>query len=182
SLEGEPMALDRMSPLDAMFLHVEDGVTHMHIASVLLLAGPPPGYEGCAAVVTGKLSLVPRYRQVVRFVPLQLGRPVWADDPHFNLASHVRHTALPPPGDEGDLRRLVGRVMSQQLDRTKPLWELWMVEGLSDGRWALLAKTHHSMVDGVSGTELLTVMFDVAPDAPQPATADWEPAPLPSGL
>jgi diacylglycerol O-acyltransferase len=176
------MALDRMSPLDAMFLHLEDGVSHMHIASVLLLDGPPPSYDEFASMVAGKLSLVPRYRQVVRFVPLQLGRPVWADDPHFNLAYHVRHTALPPPGDEADLRRLVGRVMSQQLDRTKPLWELWMVEGLSDGRWALLAKTHHSMVDGVSGTELLTVMFDVAPDATPPATADWEPAPLPSGV
>ena len=176
------MALDRMSPLDAMFLHLEDGVTHMHIASVLLIDGPPPSYDEFASMVTGKLSLVPRYRQVVRFVPFQLGRPVWVDDPHFNLAYHVRHTALPSPGSEAELRRLVGRVMSQQLDRTKPLWELWMVEGLDDGRWALLSKAHHSMVDGVSGTELLTVLLDVMPDAPTVPADHWQPAPAPSAF
>ena len=176
------MTLDRMSPLDAMFLHLEDGVSHMHIASVLILEGPPPAYDDFAAMVEGKLPLVPRYRQVVRFVPFQLGRPVWVDDPHFNLAYHVRHTALPPPGGEAELARLVGRVMSQQLDRTKPLWELWMVEGLSGDRWALLSKTHHSMVDGVSGTELLTVLLDAAVDAPTPAIEPWMPAHAPSSL
>jgi WS/DGAT/MGAT family acyltransferase len=175
------MALERLSPLDAMFLHIEDGVSHMHIASVLLFDGPPPSYDEFASMVAGRLSLVPRYRQVVRFVPFQLGRPVWGDDPHFNLAYHVRHTALAPPGGDAELRRLIGRVMSQQLDRTKPLWELWIVEGLGDGRWALLSKVHHSLVDGVSGTELLTVMFDVAPDAATAPARDWQPAPAPSG-
>ena len=176
------MTLDRMSPLDAMFLHLEDGVSHMHIASVLILDGPPPAYDDFAAMVEGKLPLVPRYRQVVRFVPFQLGRPVWVDDPHFNLAYHVRHTALPAPGGEDELARLVGRVMSQQLDRTKPLWELWMVEGLRGNRWALLSKTHHSIVDGVSGTELLTVLLDAAVDAPIPASEPWAPAPAPSAV
>src|SRR5271165_6117360 len=112
-----------MSPLDATFLHVEDGVTHMHIASTLLFEGPAPRYEDVLEMISGKLRLVPRYRKVVKFVPLQLGRPVWVDDPHFRLEYHVRHTALPPPGDEENLRRLVGRLMSQQLDRNRPLWE-----------------------------------------------------------
>ncbi len=176
------MTLEHLSPLDAMFLDLEDGVSHMHIASVLILDGPPPPYEEFAAMVEGKLAQVPRYRQVVRTVPLQLGRPVWIDDPHFNLAYHVRHTALPAPGGEEALARLVGRVMSQQLDRSKPLWELWMVEGLSGDRWALLGKTHHSIVDGVSGTELLTVLLDAAVDAPHPPPEPWSPAPAPTAL
>jgi diacylglycerol O-acyltransferase len=171
--------MDTMSPLDASFLHIEDGVSHMHIASVAIFEGPAPAYDEVVAMVRGKLPLVPRYRQVVRFVPFQLGRPVWADDPHFNLEYHIRHTALPPPGTEEDLRRLVGRVMSQQLDRAKPLWELWMVEGLEDGRWAVLSKTHHCMVDGVSGTDLLTVVMDDSPQPSAPVPDDWRPEPAP---
>jgi len=172
---------DRMSPLDASFLHIEDAVSHMHIASVAIFEGPAPAYADVAGMVRSKLALVPRYRQVVRFVPFELGRPVWVDDPHFNLEYHIRHTALPPPGGEGELRRLVGRVMSQQLDRTKPLWEIWMVDGLEDGRWAMLSKTHHCMVDGVSGTDLLSVIMDVTPE-PSPLVADaWEPQAAPSG-
>ena len=176
------MAVDRMSPLDAMFLHIEDAVSHMHIASVLTFEGPPPRYDDFLSMINQKLALVPRYRQVVRFVPFQLGRPVWADDPHFNLEYHVRHTALPTPGGERELRRLVGRVMSQQLDRTKPLWEIWMVDGLGENRWALLAKTHHSMVDGVSGTELLTVVLDTTPNPVAAAPTEWHPASTPSSL
>ena len=176
------MAVDRMSPLDALFLHVEDGVSHMHIASVLMLDGPPPSYDDFVSMLDGRLSRVPRYRQVVQFVPFQLGRPVWVDDPHFNIEYHVRHTALPAPGGEPELKRLVGRVMSQQLDRSKPLWELWMVDGLGDNRWGLLAKTHHSIVDGVSGTELLTVLLDTSPN-PAPHVDDaWRPEPAPSPL
>ena len=137
------MAADRMSPLDATFLHVEDGVSHMHIGAVLLLDKPAPRFDELATMIAGKLHRAPRYRQCVRFVPLQLGRPVWVDDPHFNLEYHLRHTALPAPGDQDALRRLVGRIMSQQLDRARPLWELWAVEGLDDGRWALISKVHH---------------------------------------
>src|SRR5260370_9065085 len=161
------MAVDRMSPLDALFLHVEDGVSHMHIASVLMLHGPPPSYADFVSMLSGRLSRVPRYRQVVQFVPLQLGRPVWVDDPHFNIEYHVRHTALPRPGGEDELRRLVGRVMSQQLDRSRPLWEMWMAEGLEDGRWALLTKAHHCMVDGRSGTDLFTRIMNSAPERPR---------------
>ena len=176
------MSVERLSPLDASFLHVEDGVSHMHIASVALFEGPPPEPRQILDMVRGKLPLIPRYRQVVHFVPLDLGRPVWADDPHFNLEYHVRHTALPLPGSDEQLRNLVGRVMSQQLDRTKPLWELWMVEGLEDGQWALLGKTHHCMVDGVSGTDLLAVLMDVSPDATPAPPDEWNPKPAPSPL
>ena len=176
------MSVDRMSPLDATFLHVEDAVTHMHIGSVLVFDGPAPAYDQLLAAVAGKLPVLPRYRQVVRFVPLQLGRPVWADDEHFNVEYHVRHTALPAPGGEAELRRLVGRVMSQQLDRAKPLWELWMVEGLDEGRWALVSKTHHCMVDGVSGTELVTVLLDMSPETAPPAPEPWLPSTSPSSF
>ena len=152
--------MHRMSPLDASFLHLEDHVTQLHIGSVAIFEGPPPPFDDVLEMVAGKLALVPRYRQVVRFVPLAMGRPVWVDDSHFNLGYHLRRTALPAPGGEEELRILVGRVMSQQLDRAKPLWEMWMVEGLGDGRWALVSKVHHCMVDGVSGTDLLTVILD----------------------
>src|SRR5579862_7562410 len=175
------MSADRLSPLDASFLHIEDDVSHMHIASVALFEGPPPPFADLVAMVAGKLSLVPRYRQVVKFVPLQMGRPVWVDDPHFSIDYHLRHTAIPFPGSEGQLRALVGRVMSQQLDRSKPLWEIWMAEGLGDGRWALLSKTHHALVDGVSGTDLLAVIMDTTPQPSPPVVDDWVPRPAPSG-
>jgi WS/DGAT/MGAT family acyltransferase len=174
--------MDRMSPLDASFLHVENEVNHMHIASVGIFEGPPPAYEAIADMVSSKLHRVPRYRQVVRFVPLDLERPMWVDDPHFNLRYHVRHTGLPSPGTEGQLQSLVGRVMAQQLDRAKPLWEMWIVEGLEDGRWAILSKTHHCMVDGVSATDLLTVVMDESPEPVRDAPPPWEPEPLPSDL
>ncbi len=174
------MSAERLSPLDASFLHVEDDVSHMHIASVAIFEGPPPLFDDVVAMVRGKLPLVPRYRQVVRFVPLDLGRPVWVDDPHFNLNYHVRHTALPAPGGESELRRLVGRVMGQQLDRAKPLWEIWVVQGLEDGHWAMMSKTHHCMVDGVSGTDLLALTLDVSPEGSEPVADDWRPADPPS--
>jgi diacylglycerol O-acyltransferase / wax synthase len=176
------MTPDRLSPLDASFLHVEDHVSHMHIASVAIFEGPPPSFGDIVAMVQAKLDLVPRYRQKVRFVPFELGRPVWVDDPHFNLEYHLRHTALPTPGGETELRKLVGRVMAQQLDRTKPLWEIWVVEGLEDGRWAILAKTHHALVDGVSGTDLLAVIMDLSPDPPHLEPSQWSPRPEPSGV
>jgi diacylglycerol O-acyltransferase len=177
------MSPDRLSPQDASFLHVEDDVSHMHIASVALFEGPVPPFDEVVAMIQAKLDLVPRYRQRVQFVPFDLGRPVWVDDPHFNLDYHLRHTALPSPGGELELRQLVGRVMAQQLDRSKPLWEIWVVEGLEGGRWAMLSKTHHALVDGVSGTDLLTVVMDLSQDAERPVgPAEWIPAPTPSGL
>ena len=167
--------MDRMSPLDASFLHVEDAVSHMHIGSIAVFEGPPPEPGDFARMVAGKLPAVPRYRQKVRFVPLQLARPVWVDDPHFQLGYHLRHTALAAPGRDRELRNLVGRVMSQQLDRHKPLWEMWIVEGLEHDHWALVSKVHHCMVDGVSGTDLLTVVLDAEPEPPQPMPDPWRP-------
>jgi diacylglycerol O-acyltransferase len=175
------MSVDRLSPLDASFLHVEDDVSHMHIAAIGIFEGPVPPFSNIVDMVRGKLPLVPRYRQVVRFVPLDLGRPVWVDDQHFNIDYHIRHTALPAPGGEAELRALVGRVMAQQLDRSKPLWEIWVVEGLDAGQWALLSKTHHALVDGVAGTDLLAVIMDTTPQASKAPADDWRPRPAPSG-
>jgi diacylglycerol O-acyltransferase len=161
---------DRLTALDSSFLHLEDAASHMHVASVTIFEGPPPTYEEFLRHIEARLSLVPRYRQKLRFVPFGQGRPVWVDDPHFNLEYHVRATALPPPGDEEQLKKLASRVFSQQLDRSKPLWEAWLVQGLERGedspsearRFALLSKTHHAVVDGVAGVDLTAVLFDTA--------------------
>ena len=169
--------MQRMSFQDASFLHIESDTSPMHVGGVSIFGGPPPPFADVLAIVDGKLPLVPRYRQVVRFVPLSLARPVWVDDPHFNLGYHVRRTALPKPGGDHELRSLVGRVMSQNLDRAKPLWEMWIVEGLGDGRWGLLSKVHHCMVDGVAGTDLMTVLLDKEPDPERPLPAPWVPEP-----
>ena len=119
--------MQRLSSQDASFLHLEDAVCHMHIGSVAILEGPSPSYDAVARMVRAHLPSVPRYRQRVHFLPLALGRPVWVDDPRFNLGYHLRHSGLPEPGRDRELRNLVGRVMSQQLDRSKPLWEIWMI-------------------------------------------------------
>ncbi|HEY2658053.1 MAG TPA: wax ester/triacylglycerol synthase family O-acyltransferase [Solirubrobacteraceae bacterium] len=170
--------MEFMSPQDASFLHIEGSNTPMHIGGVSIFEGPAPPFERLEEMVAGKLASVPRYRQKVRFVPLAVGRPVWVDDPHFNLGYHLRHSALPAPGTEEVLRRTAARIFAQHLDRRKPLWEIWMIEGVSENRWALLSKVHHCMVDGVSSTDLMTVMFDDSP--PQPPEQAWKPAPEPS--
>ena len=178
---------DRLSALDASFLALERGPVHMHVASCLLFRGAPPRHADLVTAVESRLHLVPRYRQRLASVPLDQGRPVWVDDPHFTASYHVRHAALPPPGGDEELRRLAGRVFSQRLDRTKPLWEIWLVEGLEDDaggeRFALLAKTHHALVDGVSGVDVTAVLFDAErdPAPPAPPEAAWAPRPLPSG-
>ncbi|MEO8690214.1 MAG: wax ester/triacylglycerol synthase family O-acyltransferase [Solirubrobacteraceae bacterium] len=171
-----------MSPLDASFLHVEDDVSHMHIGSVGIFEGPAPDHASVLAAVGAKLPLVPRYRQKVRFLPLALGRPAWVDDPHFNLEYHVRQTALPGPGGDEELRNLVGRVMSQPLDRAKPLWEMWIAEGLDAGRWALISKVHHSMVDGVSGTDLMSILLDGERDPEAQPQVLWHAEPEPGSV
>ena len=172
--------MDVMSVQDAAFLHIEDANNPMHIGSVAVLEGPAPAYGDLVRLIAAKLPLVPRYRQKVRFAPAGIGRPVWVDDPHFQILYHIRHTAVPPPGGRDELRNLAGRVFAQTLDREKPLWELWMVEGLKDGRWAVISKVHHCMVDGVSATDLLTVMFDgLDTPAAAPQSDDWTPEPEP---
>jgi WS/DGAT/MGAT family acyltransferase len=154
----------------------------MHVASVMLFEGPPPAYDEMLEALENRLHLVPRYRQRLAFVPLGQGRPKWVDDPHLNLRYHLRSTALPGPGSEEQLKDLAGRVFSQQLDRDKPLWEIWMVEGLEDDRFAILSKTHHALVDGISGVDIISVLFDTTPDPAAPtAPGDrWLPRPLPS--
>jgi WS/DGAT/MGAT family acyltransferase len=180
---------DRLSALDASFLHLERGSAHMHVASCITFRGAPPSHEEFIAATEGRLHLVPRYRQRLAAVPLEQGRPVWIDDPYFNARYHIRHTALPSPGTEEELKRLAGRVFSQRLDRSKPLWEIWLVEGLRPAdagegpRFAVLAKTHHALVDGISGVDITTVLFDAAPD-PAPVGSPeepWVPRPAPSG-
>ena len=168
-----------MSALDASFLHLEDGVSPMHIGSVAIFEGPAPAQADVLAAIARKLPLVPRYRQRVRSLPLAFGRPVWVDDPHFKLDYHVRRTALPAPGGDQELRNLVGRVMAQQLDRSRPLWEMWIAEGVGEGRWALISKVHHVMVDGVSATDLMSVLLDDDRDAPSVDVQPWEPASAP---
>src|SRR6201986_966548 len=155
----------------------------MHVAGCMVFEGQAPTYAELVEQVSSRLHLVPRYRQRLAFVPFNQGRPVWVDDPHFNIAFHVRHTALPSPGDEAQLKRLAGRGFSQALERSRPLWEIWLVEGLSDDRFALLSKTHHALVDGVSGVDIFTVLFDTSPD-PMPVAPpehDWVPRPVPTG-
>lgn len=176
------MANDRLTGLDSSFLHLEDATSHMHVASVMVFEGPPPPYDELLGAFERRLPLVPRYRQRLAFVPLGQGRPKWVDDPHLNLRYHVRSTALPSPGSEHQLKDLAGRVFSQQLDRDKPLWEVWLVEGLVDDRFAVLSKTHHALVDGVSGVDIVSVLFDTSPEpaAPPDAGDRWLPRPLPS--
>jgi diacylglycerol O-acyltransferase / wax synthase len=173
---------DRLSGLDASFLALEKGGAHMHVGSVLVFDGDPPAYEDVLELIEQRLHLVPRYRQKLAFPPLAQARPVWVDDPHFNVGYHVRHTALPAPGGEAELRRLAGRVFAQQLDRSKPLWEIWLVDRVGEDRFALVCKTHHALVDGISGVDIMAVMFDLEPDPPErdPGPA-WYPRPEPSG-
>src|SRR3954454_22607376 len=168
---------DRLSPLDASFLHLEDASSHMHVACAMVFEGETPGYEAFLEHVERRLGLVPRYRQRLAEVPLAQARPRWVDDERFDVRFHVRHTALPAPGSEYELQVLAGRVFSQQLRRDRPLWELWLVSGLEGGRFAILSKTHHALVDGVSGLDILSVLF--APDSASPAES-WSAQPSPS--
>jgi WS/DGAT/MGAT family acyltransferase len=173
--------MDRLSALDVSFLTNESSSAHMHVGGICIFEGPPPSYEDLAEHISSRLHLVPRFRQKLAFPPVPTGRPFWVDDPAFNLEYHVRHSALPSPGSEDQLRRMAARIFSQQLDRTKPLWELWLVQGLTRKRFAFVTKTHHALVDGVSGVDIATVLFDVKP-VPQAAEADhdWVPSPEPS--
>ena len=173
---------DRLTGLDTSFLHLERDSAHMHVAGCSVFAGQAPAYDELIDAIQSRLHLVPRYRQRLAFVPLNQGRPVWVDDPHLNVRYHVRHTALPKPGGDAQLKRLASRVFSQALDRSRPLWELWLVEGLAGDHFALLSKTHHALVDGVSGVDIATVLFDTSPDPlpVAPPEHDWVARPLPT--
>jgi diacylglycerol O-acyltransferase / wax synthase len=163
---------------------MERAGAHMHVASTMIFEGPAPSHGEFRDHIASRLHLVPRFRQKLRFVPFDQGRPVWVDDPHLNLDYHVRQSALPAPGSEEQLRNLAARIFSQQLDRSKPLWELWLVEGLRDGRFAIVGKSHHALVDGVSGVDITTVLFDLDadPQGSPPLPPPWLARPEPTDL
>jgi len=174
---------DRLSSIDASFLHQEKQASHMHVGALVIFEGPPPPRDELAAHIESRLALVPRYRPRLAFPRFEMGRPFWVDDPSFNLHYHVRHTGLPRPGSDAQLRELVGRIFSQRLDRSKPLWEVWLVHGFEGGKFALISKTHHALVDGVAGVDIATVLFDLQP-VPQPPEDQevWTPQPVPSDV
>ncbi len=167
--------------MDASFLHQEGPVSHMHIGGLTIVEGPPPTMDEFLEQIRRRLHLVPRYRHKLAYTALDSGRPVWIDDPSFNVEYHVRHTALPAPGGWEELQDLTARIFSQQLDRSKPLWEMWLIEGLEDNRFALITKTHHSLIDGIAGVDLATVLFDLSPEPPALpiSRGPWKPHPEP---
>jgi diacylglycerol O-acyltransferase / wax synthase len=174
---------DRLSPLDASFLFMEESTTPMHVGGLMTFDDTPDfDPDRFAAQIGERLVGVPRYRQKIREVPGHLGLPVWVDDPGFELDYHVRRSALPAPGTDAQLRELVGRLMSRRLDRARPLWEIYLVEGLSDDRFAIITKIHHAMVDGLSSIDVGTVLLDLTPTPRESPVDDWRPAPEPSGL
>ncbi|MHA6795190.1 WS/DGAT/MGAT family O-acyltransferase [Pseudonocardia bannensis] len=176
---------DRLSPLDASFLHMEQRTTAMHVGGVMTFT-PPEGEEfdvdAFIRLIGHRLALVPRYRQKLREVPGRLGLPVWVDDQDFDLSFHVRRSALPAPGTDAALRELVGRLFSRQLDRSRPLWEIYLVEGLAGGRLTVITKTHHAMVDGVASMDIGSILLDQTPRPRETPADEWRPQPEPSGL
>ncbi|HLM04220.1 MAG TPA: wax ester/triacylglycerol synthase family O-acyltransferase [Blastococcus sp.] len=173
--------VERLSRLDASFLYLEEPGTPMHVGGVLILEAPAGGMEALQELIAARLSLVPRYRQRVAVVPGHLANPVWVDDPDFDIAYHLRRNGLPRPGTEAQLLDLVSRLTSRPLDRSRPLWEAYLVEGLSDGRVAVVTKTHPALVDGLSAIDIGQVLLDVEPDAPAPERVDWRPERPPNG-
>jgi diacylglycerol O-acyltransferase len=171
---------NRMSTLDAEFFFAEHDHVPLHMGSVAVFDGPAPSYRDVLRLFESKLPLVPRYRQVVRTVPGQILRPVWADDEQFTIRHQVRHARVPAPGGDEQLRAIAAKLFARRLDLSRPLWEEWFLEGLEGGRWAILSKVHHCMADGVGGNDLMTLVFDTDPDARPPAPVTWVPAPGPS--
>lgn len=174
---------DRLSPMDSSFLFMEEPTAAMHVGGMMTFE-PTPGFdpEAFATLIGQRLVAVPRYRQKIREVPGRLGLPVWVDDADFDLAYHVRRSALPSPGSDTQLRELVGRLQGRHLDRARPLWEIYLVEGLSGGRFAVITKTHHAMVDGLSSIDIGAVLLDVTPTPRESPPDTWVPTPEPSAF
>ena len=168
---------DRLSPLDVSFLYMETPTTAMHVGGVAVFDPPEGGfdYDRLVELISQRIALVPRYRQKVKSIPGRLANPVWVDDEDFDVTYHVRRSALPKPGNDAQLRELVGRLQSRQLDRNRPLWEIYLVEGLEGGRVGIVTKTHHAMVDGVSAVDIGTVILDVTPEPREVPDDDWSP-------
>lgn len=178
---------DRLSPVDAAFLRMEGPTLHMHVGGLFILERGPDDaftFDRFQRYVRSRLHLVPRYRQTVAWTPMDLAQPTWLDDPGFDLAYHVRHAALPRPGGMDQLLEYASRILSRQLDRDKPLWEMYVIEGLEDGNIALVTKNHHAMIDGLAGVDILGVLMDADPSVPEelPRAQAWEPRPAPSGV
>jgi WS/DGAT/MGAT family acyltransferase len=176
------MATDRLTPLDASFLHLEDHNQPMHVGAILTFEGEAPAYDDLVDHIESRLAMVPRYRQRLAPVPLGQGRPKWTDDEEFDVCFHVRSTALPSPGTERELKTLASRVFAAPLNRDKPLWEMWLIEGLEGNRFAVLSKTHHAVVDGVSGLDILSVLFADEDEERARESHAWKPQPAPGGL
>ena len=174
--------MERLTTLDASFLYLEEPDNPMHVAGVLVLEPPVGGLDAIAALVEARLPLVPRYRQRVLEVPGHLANPVWADDPDFDVEYHVRRSAVPRPGTQAQLLDLVSRVVARPLDRARPLWEVYLVEGLPEGRVAVVTKTHPALVDGLGTVDIGQVLLDDSPDATLPAPEQWRPRRLPGAL
>ncbi|MGX6449984.1 wax ester/triacylglycerol synthase domain-containing protein, partial [Patulibacter sp. S7RM1-6] len=175
---------DRLSAIDAGFLHQEGPGAHMHIGGLIVFEGPPPAFDELLDTIRGRLHLLPRYRQRLEPAPLGSGNPTWIDDPAFNLLYHVRRIALPAPGTRAQLREATAQIFSERLDRTKPLWELWVIEGVADDRWAMISKTHHALIDGLSGIDIGTALLDLGPepmDVPHP-DEPWRARPAPTSV
>ncbi len=175
--------LDRLTAVDASFLHRERAGAHMHVGALLVFDGPPPPFAQVQEAIRERLHLVPRYRQRLEVPRLQSGRPLWVDAPGFDLDDHLLQTAVPAPGGPDALSRMTAQIFGRPLDRRRPLWEMWIVEGLAEGRFALVSKTHHALIDGVSGMDLAATLLDLTPD-PEPVEhpdAPWRPRPRPSG-
>src|SRR5215475_11829379 len=181
-------AYDRLSALDNSFLLLEKPNAYMHVAATQVFKTGPLRAEGGGVdaarirkLVAALLHRIPRYRQKLAWIPFE-SHPVWVDDENFNLDYHLRHTSLPRPGTDEQLKRLSARIMQQHLDRDRPLWETWVVEGLEGDRFALITKVHHCMIDGVSGVDLLQILLSPDPQAQPEAPPTWIPRPVPSGL
>jgi WS/DGAT/MGAT family acyltransferase len=175
---------DRLSPLDVSFLYMEEQTTPMHVGGVAIFEVPDGGfdYERLVRLIRDRIALVPRYRQRVRWVPGRLANPVWVDDERFDVTYHVRRSALPRPGSDDQLNELVARIMSRPLDRDRPLWEMYLVEGLEDDRFAILTKTHHAMVDGAAAVDIGQVILDPSPEPREVPTDSWRPLREPSSV
>jgi diacylglycerol O-acyltransferase len=175
---------DRLSSLDVTFLYLEEPTTPMHVGGLAIFQPPEEGldYDGLVSLIEHRIGQVPRYRQKIKWVPGHLANPIWVDDPDFDVTFHVRRSALPRPGSEAQLRELVGRLMSRRLDRSRPLWEMYLVEGLEGGRVAIITKTHHAMVDGISAVDIGQVILDVTPTPRDVPDQLWMPEAVPGGV
>src|SRR5215472_6631316 len=173
--------MERMSTLDAGFFFAEHANVPMHLGALAVFEGPAPSYQEVVGLYTAKMPRMRRYRQVVRTAPLQMFRPAWADDEHFDIGHHIRHAPVAKPGRAPQVHSLAGQIYAQPLDRSRPLWEAWLLDGIEAGRWAILSKVHHCMVDGVGGADLMAEVFELRPDVePSEQPDGWQPEPGPS--